>query len=143
MNTHKEPKFKIGDRVETRLGEGRIADYKPKMWEQDPIRFVVELDNGNREVFAIDQLAPLEPKETPHSESLNEGHPNRYGVDPFKEEWVEVEPTPPSQIEEEVKSSFEQGYELGLEHSRELALKDLELLNLERQLEAINKLTKE
>jgi ribulose bisphosphate carboxylase small subunit len=53
------------------------------------------------------------------------------------------EPTPPSQIEESIKSSFEQGYELGLEHGRELALKDLELLDLEKQLEAINKLTKE
>lgn len=49
----------------------------------------------------IVELVPLEPKETPHSESINEGHPNRYGADPFSQEWVELEPTPPSQTKEE------------------------------------------
>lgn len=169
MNTHKEEQAPIEWLLDDLLTT--ILDSSPKelVGLHNKLEALAESIQERKS-----ELAPLEPRETPHSESINEGHPNRYGADPFKEEWVEVEPniirpasfeggipmgtldctmdegtdiyrepTPPSQIEEEVKSSFEQGYELGLEHGRELALKDLELLNLEKQLEAINKLTKE
>lgn len=49
----------------------------------------------------------------------------------------EVEPTPPSQIEEESQTqrSLREMYELGKEHGRTLALKDMEIEKLIKETE--------
>lgn len=48
-----------------------------------------------------------------------------------------AEPTPPSQIEETLTSSFEQGYEMGVKHGRVLALKELEIEKLSKEIEEL------
>lgn len=153
MNTHKEP-IKIGDTVSyLNQGEYEVVGLSTMM-RDDPGEPEWKITHSIKEVAIADiykgityqkpcwvsvkDVAPIEPKETPHSESINEGHPNRYGADPFKEEWVELEPTPPSQIEEESQTqrSLREMYELGKEHGRTLALKDMEI---EKLIKEINK----
>jgi hypothetical protein len=119
MNTHKEPKFKRGDRVVVLLGidglkapSGRITnvDQTPHSFE-----YWISFDIGGRGWFTENQLEPISSKyETVEDQDLSwvedgeleapepptELHTPRSLEDEI-DEWAE--PTPPSQIEEEVK----------------------------------------
>lgn len=55
-----------------------------------------------------------------------------------KSELAPLEPTPPSQIEEsQAQKSLREMYELGKEHGRTLALKDMEIERLSKEIEEL------
>ena len=81
----------------------------------------------------IDAILALRDKEEPKEVQFKGWE----GTDAVARHGDLPEPTPPSQTEEEPKSLFEQGYDLGKEHGRVLALRELELEKLTKELEAL------
>jgi len=141
MNTHKEPKFKVRDWVVVNgYRNGEIGYIEEVDLDDTETPYTVRFEGANKgsAYYEESSLAPLEPKETPHSESQNIGHPNRYGVEP-------VEPTPPSQIDPPDNTELDYWRQRVLEDTGGARMSDVLVMLIDeiKALKAINKLTKE
>lgn len=129
MNTHKEEQAPIEWLLDDLLIT--ILDSSPKelIGPHNKLEALAESIQERKS-----ELAPLEPKEEeiPYCDDcdVDLGVENHTKDCPNK-------PTPPSQIEETLTSPFEQGYEMGVKHGRVLALKELEIEKLSKEIEEL------